>query len=689
MRPTHLKIQNYKNHTLSEFCLSDGLSLITGPIGRGKSSILEAIEVALFGATVVTGKVQHLITQGAKSFKIELTLDSGHVITRTNKDASITLNGELVVNGTTAVTEHVEEMLNIDRKSFHLINVSAQGEPQRFLEMGGAELTKFIESLTGADQIDLLLTLVRQKIGELKRQLDSQGASTLNDEDVTALKDRLTSVEGELLEAMLTTNDIDQKIFNLKESGKAKSEVMKQISEQYAEYKYYVETSTPLLAKQEVLVEQLKNLSFNETSFLEEQIKSLKADIRAADAAVKAYKMYKFKVESAKADLAAAETKYSQLVKPVVSTDLDDATKIYNKQKQDYSMKSLEIQTFEKAIKESYCHECLRPFDDLGVHKSELSAKLEIAKAEAENLKKKLSLAEHDLSVATREAQAYAKWSQDSEAAMMRISERQDVLTAIEVVPEPVEGVDELKSAQLTELESRLSLYKVKNKQYDEATAALESVREKLASLIPREKPELTPTDLLEELSQLKAEMHELQLQEKDLNHAIFELTLTKKSILTDIERNVALIAACKELGKAISAYTELLTILTDGRIEYCGLVWEQILSVASDFTSICTGGEISKINLSEDGLTYVLNGEELPKTGASGGQKAIIGLGLKLGILQISMSNFDSLLLDEISAALDEASSLTVLNQLSHYAPQILCVSHRQFDCGAERIEL
>ena len=92
MKLISLQTQGFKrlrNHT---FNFTDGLNVIVGDNAAGKSTLLQAIECALYGAAVVPGKKEHMITWGQKTWKIVLEFAVGgaeYQLTRSKSTAKL------------------------------------------------------------------------------------------------------------------------------------------------------------------------------------------------------------------------------------------------------------------------------------------------------------------------------------------------------------------------------------------------------------------------------------------------------------------------------------------------------------------------------------------------------------------------------------------------------------------------
>lgn len=225
MRPLELRLRNFRSYTGAEhvFDFRDRrLVGIVGPIGSGKSSILDAIAYALYGRTpAVARSTKALINQrsdeGAVSLRFEVdgtiweavrslrrSGASQHALYRLaadEPDAEITdrILQESEVNG------HVATLLGLEFDAFSRSVLLAQGRFAEFLTSPPAERDKVLKGLFGYERIDLMRETARaharsaeieveklavrlEQIEEAERELIDQREAH---RDVEARRDRL------------------------------------------------------------------------------------------------------------------------------------------------------------------------------------------------------------------------------------------------------------------------------------------------------------------------------------------------------------------------------------------------------------------------------------------------------------------------------------------------------------------
>ena len=110
--------------------------------------------------------------------------------------------------------------------------------------------------------------------------------------------------------------------------------------------------------------------------------------------------------------------------------------------------------------------------------------------------------------------------------------------------------------------------------------------------------------------------------------------------------------------------------------------VWAAITAQASLFTSMITGGAVSDvIKPDTGGLFYEEGGIVRPVDAASGCQKAVIGVSLRAAISSLYSSGADFIMLDEITADMDEVHSASTMEVISRMSKQVICITHRSAD--------
>ena len=154
--------------------VSAGLFAITGATGSGKTTILDAITLALFGKASRYGNEsnpQNMMTRGAGECsaevvfevnKAEYTAQWSLLRARGKSEGKIqpperkllTKQGKIIASQIKEVTGKIEEVLGLDHERFMRSVMLAQGQFSKFLSSKPDERAQLLESLTAIAHVD-------------------------------------------------------------------------------------------------------------------------------------------------------------------------------------------------------------------------------------------------------------------------------------------------------------------------------------------------------------------------------------------------------------------------------------------------------------------------------------------------------------------------------------------------------
>lgn len=171
---------------------ADGLFGIFGPTGSGKSSILDAITLALYGGVDrASNNTRGIINQLEKSLEVSFEFDLGgerYLVERRyernpkDPDAAlakqarlrkITVDGEAVLaSRPQEVTAKVEAILGIGKDEFSRAVVLPQGKFDQFLRLTGGDRAAMLEHLFNLEQYgEELAVKVKREVAVINEQL--------------------------------------------------------------------------------------------------------------------------------------------------------------------------------------------------------------------------------------------------------------------------------------------------------------------------------------------------------------------------------------------------------------------------------------------------------------------------------------------------------------------------------------
>lgn len=165
MRPLRLTLQGFRSHeNRTEFDFSERtLFAIVGPMGSGKTSILDGISFALYAKTPkVQRTTKSLICSTKESAEIELVFeaeDRTYTINRSIRTRGAPIHvltddaGEKTT-GEAAVTAAVEELLRLDFDAFRSSVLLAQNQFDEFFKASPGTRMKILKGVFRFDQLD-------------------------------------------------------------------------------------------------------------------------------------------------------------------------------------------------------------------------------------------------------------------------------------------------------------------------------------------------------------------------------------------------------------------------------------------------------------------------------------------------------------------------------------------------------
>lgn len=183
MKLLSLSTDHFKKLGTYHTTFTSGLNIIAGDNARGKSSLLEAIKMALFGVAAVPCKKEDIPTWGQTKASVTLVFQMSeydvYTLVRTLTTAKLTKNNidgtdELKANGHTPVTLFIEELTGLTLKDWELFIQSSQGSAAGILTFGATALNKKVEEFAGVDLIDKIQTLAQQRAGTIGARAEAK-----------------------------------------------------------------------------------------------------------------------------------------------------------------------------------------------------------------------------------------------------------------------------------------------------------------------------------------------------------------------------------------------------------------------------------------------------------------------------------------------------------------------------------
>jgi exonuclease SbcC len=322
MRPLELRLRNFRSY-FGEDSIFDlrhrGLVGVVGPIGSGKSSLLDAIAFALFGRTpTVAASTKTLIHQRADGATISLRFavdDEVWEVTRALRRKGQSVHGlhrlaedspdaerieEYVLEG--EVNERIVELLGLEFDGFSRSIMLAQGRFAEFLRSRPAERDKVLKGVFGHDRIDLMRAAAKERAVSEATTVETLGVRL---EAADALAGRIASSR--------ETLTVDE----------ARLELLRKAEAEFADFAERTAATTRVITRAESELVALAALA--------ERIPAAAAVadiVEISKSANDSRQRIGAALAEAQAALAAADARLAELDPPAMRATIDEATRL-------------------------------------------------------------------------------------------------------------------------------------------------------------------------------------------------------------------------------------------------------------------------------------------------------------------------------------------------------------------------
>jgi DNA repair protein SbcC/Rad50 len=726
-----LTLSHFKKHKTATFAFTDGLTVLTGANGCGKTTLLRAVLYALFGASAA-GKKDHLTSWDADQpmevlLEVVLPTHGLVAITRSQRSALVTQELEhgtvtYLASGQDPVTHFVETALGMSSKTFRLLMLAKQGDTQALLKMGPAGLQQQLEVVAKLGTVDAVLKLLSTDLSVNKKLLEQ----TADLPDLAELAQSLTSLQStfaveEASHGRLQAVREQQKgrlkaiRYDLTDLTPQQEQAKRWRTQAELHQKALLEMGQKIADWQrtapEVDAEAIKMALAEDTktyNLCDEELKRLVPLHQRLDFAVRNHKLIAAKVTALKDIRPQWET--WGMMRQAIALAYQDYTQL-NQQYE--SAKS-------QPVPNTHCHACQRPFGDSPEEQAQLRqtvARLEAEVKEALVFKDAAQYALHEKTLLKDNffrgngllEKDMERFELQWEARTNELSEAEDELEGVfdrvrssftQPMADPDDAVEflvhrvvelqtEQETASLNIKASVALLSKWTN--HAQALEFLETDRKDTASKLEAVQQLLNTVaaDLDQRIADLQHEQAELQVRSDEAKEAL------NKSLyaLDSLRRDLARLRQDEETAQAqhenyarLSANTDKMQRLQDflrsNRNKFVGDTWEALTTYASHLLDITTEGLITNLTRSEAGEFLVDEAMPgVPVEELAGGYQSIVGLCLRIALGHLFYGDQGFLLLDEPTADCNEENSARVAGMLMTLKSQVILVTHRQGD--------
>lgn len=673
----YLRIRNFQKHAAFSHHFVPGLTVCVGPNWSGKSTLLRAIVYALYGSSALKLGAKHLSTrQQAEPFHVELGFTVQGVayhLERGPSRAQLTSQGKLIATGQTGVTAAVEALIGSAR-TFTSYQVAWQGEASALLTLGSSKLSQHINAVTGVDLVDRVLDLIKEERSNLqwakRRQLALAEQLAPEAERLEDLTTRWRETSGEIRSARNSSLRYRQAALDRYSSYEAVSQ------------RYHIAA-----AWEQQEARRQAELSAAQTSLQRAETALAGCTPGAVDQALATL----LELESRLVQRRQQEHRQEELRRRIkhlteqlrmqprgAPLDVESLRQAQRQAVEAERAAKAELAAQEALVAGSVCPTCKRPFGD-DSHLPSPDA-LDQLRQRVTRLSRQAS--EHETAVA--DAEQYNQALTVAQTMIDELAGKKQELAEVQAALSAVKEVSarDLSAARIahTNAVRAEANYQTEQRIKEEALREIAMLRDPAPAVPACSRQDVEQAALAYQTAYSLHQEAEAALQDARSRYSGLRDRLRDTRVrVWSIKREAASAALEAQRDHALG---ELGKYLRYNRDRFTKSAWDALLAYASDFVRQASDGAISALQRDEQGdFTFIEGGESMPLELASGMQLAILGVGVKLALGAAIGSNFDVLLLDEVSAAASDENALRLTECLAATGQQVLLISHRMAD--------
>ncbi len=710
-----IRLVNWRSHKDSRLEFRKGTNLLIGIMGAGKSSVLEAIVFSLFGTFPALErrkvKLENLIRLNEPEAKIVIEFSSGgskyrveRSVGRKKTSAEVFKDENLVENGTIAVTNYVESILQVDYDLFSRAIYSEQNNIEYFLNLDPRRRKQEIDSLLGLDRFETARSNLTSVIGRIRERKKS----------ITYDPSRLSEIEGKMADSLEKRKKAEAQLAEIRLSLEQKEKILKEEEKKFndlksikGKFEEFQKEQIRLKAQKEsaekglVPVDQaeLDSLSSSleslekqkaalssETESLLRRISGISKEIGSIQFEIKNSRQLKSKREKLLSELKSIQNGSTEESLASMLEVLEKQVIELASEKRSIESSVIETLDIMKNLKpgSSNCPFCSTPLNDHSIEniRSEKEKFIEESKKKAQEIEKSIA----DATKAKLDIQKKADQIRSLKNSInsIQITDEVPMLQKEEGLLGELKTLEEKKSAQTKkqhELQESVSLVKEKKSKLVEMKSRNELLQEinlKIASLVPVEFDPAAYERSASGLEKTRIELQKLVGSLESINPQIRMLG----DMLSHLEREHSMLKNMERESKLVSRMEEDSSIYRNVLLETQTGMRKSLIEAINDALNELwpvfypyNNYSALRLNVTDKDYSFeVFDGAWKPlDLVASGGERASAALTLRVALAMVLTPNLSWLILDEPTHNLDKNAVESLSSALQYKVPEVV----------------